>query len=231
MPARAESRFPDPRRADPDGLVGIGGSLGVDWLLDAYRHGIFPWPHSDREPLMWFSPDPRGVLPLGGMHVSRRLRRRLQSGEFRVTIDQAFGEVIDSCAEGPGREGGTWITPRMRRAYRRLHAAGHAHSVEVWNARAEQPTLVGGTYGVAIGGLFAAESMFHRQTDASKVAIASLVAHLNARGYRLLDVQQVNDHTATLGAIDIDRDEYLASLVEVVDLPVTFGTELVCPPW
>jgi leucyl/phenylalanyl-tRNA--protein transferase len=236
MTQRVESRFPDPRGADADGLVGFGGSLGVDWLLDAYRHGIFPWPTSDREPLLWFSPDPRGVLPLDAMHVSRRLRRRLRSGEFSVTLDRDFESVIACCAQGPGRQGGTWITPRMQRAYRRLHAAGHAHSVEVWGRSSAEPslvggdhsapTLVGGVYGVAIGGLFAAESMFHRRTDASKVALATLVAHLNARGYKLLDVQQVTDHTESLGAIGIDRDEYLTLLAEVVDLPVTFGESL-----
>ncbi|MGL4511621.1 MAG: leucyl/phenylalanyl-tRNA--protein transferase [Lacipirellulaceae bacterium] len=240
-PDAAESRFPDPREADSEGLVGYGGSLGVEWLLDAYRHGVFPWPVAAHEPMLWFSPDPRGVLPLDGLHVSRRLRRRLRSGAFYVTIDTAFGEVIDACAEGPGREGGTWITPRMRRAYRRLHEAGHAHSVEVWDARAAEsalvvpghgaPTLVGGVYGVAIGGLFAAESMFHRQTDASKVAVASLVAHLNARGYQLLDIQQVTEHTASLGAIEVPRDEYVSLLAEVVDLPVTFGQKIAPVAW
>jgi leucyl/phenylalanyl-tRNA--protein transferase len=156
------------------------------------------------------------------MHVSQRLRRRLRGGEFQVTCDQAFGEVIRNCAAGPGREGGTWLTQEMINAYCDLHRQGHAHSVEAW----QDDRLVGGVYGVTIGGLFAAESMFYRARDASKVALARMVQHLNARGYKLLDVQQWTPHTATLGVVEISREEFLLRLAEAVDLPVTFGDQL-----
>jgi len=174
--------------------------------------------------MLWWSPDPRGILPLDGMHISRRLQRRLRSEKFQVTCDQAFEQVIASCASGPGREGGTWLTTEMLAAYGRLHQLGHAHSIEVWH----QGRLAGGTYGVALGGLFAAESMFFRVRDASKIALAHLVAHLNKRGYQLLDVQQWTPHTGRLGVIEITRDEYLARLAAAVELPVTFGKTLAC---
>ncbi|TWU28144.1 leucyl/phenylalanyl-tRNA--protein transferase [Bythopirellula polymerisocia] len=210
--------FPNPAESSSDGLVAAGGELTPDWLLDAYRHGIFPWPMEDFEPHVWWSPDPRAVLPLDGFRASKRLLRRVRSGQFAVTFDKAFGDVMSGCASGPGREGGTWITPIMIDSYCEIHQLGHAHSVEVW--RADQ--LIGGVYGVSIGGLFAAESMFHRERDASKVALYHLVKHLNDRGYQLLDVQQWTPHTGSLGVIEIPRHEYLGRLAEVVDLPVTF---------
>ena len=168
--------------------------------------------------MLWWSPDPRAILPLDGLRVSTRLRRTLRSGRFHTTRDRAFRRVMEYCAEGPGREGGTWITPEMIDGYTTMHELGYTHSVEVW----KEEQLVGGVYGVAIGGLFAAESMFHRVTDASKVALWHLVAHLNERGYRLLDIQQWTPHTGRMGAINISRREYLARLREVVNLPVTF---------
>lgn len=200
----------------------MGGDLSVELLVDAYTHGIFPWPHSDDDPLIWWSPDPRAIIELANFRPSRRLLRRLRSGEFTATIDQDFPRVIRGCAVGPGRQGGTWITPNMIRAYTRLHRVGHAHSVEVWSG----DRLVGGVYGVAIGGLFAAESMFHRVRDASNAALAHLVAHLRARGYGLLDIQQCTPHTGRLGATEIPRHEYLQRLARVVALPITFGREL-----
>jgi leucyl/phenylalanyl-tRNA--protein transferase len=221
-PPRA-SRFPDPRLAEPEGLVAVGGKLEPEWLLDAYRHGIFPWPTGERDPLLWFSPDPRAVMPLGGMHVSRRLARRMRSGRFEVTFDEDFAGVIRGCATAPDRRGGTWITRQLRAAYERLHAEGHAHSVEVWRRDGETRRLVGGTYGVAVGGLFAAESMFHLETDASKVALASLVERLNQRGYRLLDIQQWTPHTGSLGAVEVSRDDYLDRVSLAVELEVAFG--------
>ncbi|TWT48742.1 leucyl/phenylalanyl-tRNA--protein transferase [Botrimarina hoheduenensis] len=221
-----ESRyFPDPREAGEDGFVGVGGELDPDWLLDAYAHGIFPWPSSDEEPLLWWSLDPRAILPLDGLYISRRLGRSLRSGRYRVTANQDFAGVMRGCAEGPGRAGGTWITPAMRAAYQELHRLGSAHSVETW----DDDRLVGGIYGVAIGGLFAGESMFHRSNDASKVALATLVAHLGQRGYRLLDVQQSTPHTARMGAVEIRRSEYLDRLAEAVQLPVSFGTLEITP--
>ena len=191
-------------------------------MLDAYRHGIFPWPDSDYEPLLWWSPDPRAVIELDGLHISRSLERTLRSGKFTATANCEFDRVIDACATAPGRKDATWLTPDMLAAYKRMHELGHAHSVEVW----QEQKLVGGVYGVAIGGAFAAESMFHHQRDASKVALVHLVRHLAARGYCLLDIQQWTDHTGTMGAIEISRSEYLDRLAEAVDLPVTFGEQL-----
>lgn len=211
--------FPDPHNSSLEGIVAVGGDLKPETLLDAYRHGIFPWPQDEIEPLLWWSPDPRAVLPLDGFMASRRLLRRVRAGEFHVTSDQAFREVMTGCATGTGREGGTWITPEIIAGYTKLHDLGHAHSIEVWQAG----QLVGGVYGVAIGGLFAAESMFHRARDASKVALFNLVEHLNARGYQLLDVQQWTPHTGSLGVIEVRRAKYLKRLAEVVDLPVSFG--------
>jgi leucyl/phenylalanyl-tRNA--protein transferase len=222
MPSRY---FPPAQRASPEGLVAVGGRLSPNWLLDAYRHGIFPWPSNSYEPMLWWSPDPRAILPLDGMHISRRLERRLRSGEFETTCNQAFGAVIAACASGPGREGGTWITPEMIAAYTELHRLGHAHSVEVWR----EGVLTGGVYGVAISGLFAAESMFHRARDGSKVALARLVHHLQSRGFTLLDVQQATPHTESLGVVEISRREYLERLAIAVELDAAFGDEIT--PW
>mgnify|MGYP002621648390 CR=1 FL=1 len=210
--------FPNPADSSADGLVAVGGDLAPERLLDAYSHGIFPWPIEDFEFHVWWSPDPRAVLPLSGFRASRRLLRRIRSMQFTITYDEAFGEVMQGCASGPGREGGTWITPAMIEAYAELHRLGHAHSVEAWQG----DRLVGGVYGVSVGGLFAAESMFHRERDASKVALYHLVEHLNRRGYQLLDVQQWTPHTSSLGVIEISRRDYLRRLAKVVDLPVTF---------
>src|SRR3954466_2110466 len=168
--------FPPPTSTTPEGLLCIGGRLSPEWLLDAYRHGIFPWPMWEDEPIAWWSPDPRAIIELDGLHASRRLQRTIRSGKFRVTCDQDFAGVIHGCATAGDRTGGTWLTPAMIAAYRRMHSLGHAHSVEVWQA----DRLVGGTYGIAIGGAFAAESMFHYERDASKVALVHLVSHLGA---------------------------------------------------
>ncbi len=214
--------FPSPIKSTPDGLVCIGGELSCVRLLDAYRHGIFPWPADPDDPILWWSPDPRAILPLDAAHVSQRVKRRMRTDEFQIGCNDSFESVIRACATGLGREGGTWLTEEMIDGYCKLHRQGHAHSVEVWH----EDQLVGGTYGVAIGGLFAAESMFHRRRDASKVALACLVQHLNAQGYQLLDVQQWTPHTGTLGVIEIPRAEYIRRLAEVVDMPITFGKEL-----
>ncbi len=222
--------FPPARQATPDGLIAIGGELSPEWLLDAYRHGIFPWPlwddqwdnPWDDEPMMWWSLDPRAILPLDNLHVSRRLARTLRSGKFRVTCDTEFEQVIHRCATGPGREEGTWLSPEILDVYIQMHQLGHAHSVEVWH----ESKLAGGLYGIAIGGLFAAESMFYIERDASKVALVHLVAHLRARGYKLLDVQQWTPHTGRMGVVEIPRDEYLERLASAIELPVTFGDTL-----
>jgi leucyl/phenylalanyl-tRNA--protein transferase len=211
--------FPDPRQASPEGIVAWGGDLEPERLLDAYRHGIFPWPMEGIEEHLWWSPDPRAILPLDGFIASKRLLRRIRSGEFEVTSDKAFRDVMLGCSTGHGREDGTWISSEMIDAYSKLHELGHAHSIEVWKDGA----LVGGTYGVAIGGLFAAESMFYRARDASKVAIFKLVEHLNRRDYQLLDVQQWTPHTGSLGVIEVRRSAYLKRLAEVVGMAIAFG--------
>lgn len=219
--------FPPPETADEDGLIAIGGKLTPTWLLDAYRHGIFPWPFTgDVSMMTWWSPDPRAIFELDGLHVSRRLRRTCRSGKFTVTCNQDFAGVIQGCATENGRAGSTWLFPAMIRAYSRLFELGYAHSIEVWH----DGQLAGGTYGVAIGGLFAAESKFHRVRDASKVALVHLLSHLRARGYTLLDIQQLTAHTASLGAIEIPRHEYLRRLQESLSLPVTFGDRLQSDP-
>lgn len=196
------SVFPDPRRAPADGPLARGGHLGPDVLVDAYTHGIFPWPLSDGS-LYWWSPDPRAIIPLEGFHVSRSLRRTLRSGHLRHTVDRAFAQVVRACAVRPGE--GTWLVPDMISAYTELHRRGIAHSVEVWQGG----RLVGGVYGVAIGGTFSGESMFHRVDDASKVALFHLVGCLQAGRFSVLDVQMWTPHLASLGAVAIDRAVYL----------------------
>jgi leucyl/phenylalanyl-tRNA--protein transferase len=210
-----KSFFLDPERADADGLVAVGGDLRPARVLEAYRRGIFPW-YDEDSPILWWSPDPRAIFELDGLHVSRRLARTVRSGRFQVTVNTAFRAVIEGCADRPGQ--GIWITPDMIRAYTELHRLGHAHSVEVWHG----DVLAGGVYGVAVGGLFAGESMFTRVRDASKVALVHLIQRLRDRGYQLFDVQFLNDHTASLGAIEIPRTEYLARLRAAVNKDVRF---------
>jgi len=211
--------FPPAEDADPEGLVGFGGRLSPEWLLDAYRHGIFPWPITDFEaPLAWWSPDPRAVIELDRFHVSRRLRRTCQSQKFEVTRDKDFSGVIHGCAMTPSRIGQTWLTSEMIDAYIHLHELGYAHSVEVWH----QNELAGGVYGVAIGGMFAGESKFYRVRDASKVALVHLVEHLHERRFTLLDIQQLTPHTVRFGAIAVPRTDYLLRLGRAIDLPVKF---------
>ena len=221
MPILPPSRlFPPAETVDREGLVGFGGQLTPEWLLDAYQHGIFPWPINDAEaPIAWWSPDPRAIIELDRFHVSRRLLRTCRSGKFRVTFDRDFSGVIQGCATAFEREHQTWLIPPMIAAYTRLFALGHAHSVEVWH----EDQLAGGTYGLAIAGLFAAESMFYRVRDASKVAVVHLVEHLRRRGYALLDIQQLTPHTARFGAYNIRRKKYLARLAKALAQPVTFG--------
>ncbi len=215
--------FPPAELAEPEGVVMFGGQLNVEWLLDAYAHGIFPWPIFDGTDIMvWWSPDPRAVFELDQFRVSRRLARTCRSGRFEITCNRDFPGVIAGCASSDGRVSNTWLTPKMIDAYTRLHDLGHAHSIEVWH----EGQLAGGTYGVAIGGFFAGESMFHRVRDASKVGLAFLVAHLRARGYALFDIQQCTPHTLSLGAIDIPRSEYLRRLALALPKDVTFGDSL-----
>jgi leucyl/phenylalanyl-tRNA--protein transferase len=196
-------------------LIGVGADLEPGTLLSGYRAGVFPMGlgRHGRGPLGWWSPDPRGILPIDGLKVSRSLRR--SAAGFEIRIDTAFDDVVTACADS--RRPGRWITPRIAEGYRRLHDLGWAHSVECWR----EGRLVGGLYGVGIGGLFAGESMFHRETDASKAALVALVAILAEDGdaRRLLDVQWRTDHLATLGVVEISRDEYRRRLEAALDAP------------
>jgi leucyl/phenylalanyl-tRNA--protein transferase len=200
--------LPSPRTTDRDGIAGVGGDLEPGTLLEAYRRGLFPMPFGRRR-LAWFSPNPRAIIPLDGLTVSRSLRRSAR--RYDVRRDTRFGEVILRCADP--RRPGSWITPAFVTAYRRLHALGWAHSFETIDA---DGALVGGLYGVRIGGFFAGEAMFHHARDASKVALVALVDWLTATGGRLLDVQWLTPHLASLGAVAISRDEYLDRLVDAV---------------
>jgi len=207
--------LPDPREAltNPNGLVAIGGDFNVPRLLLAYRSGIFPW---TADPISWWSPDPRAVLDLEALHISRSLEAVRRRKQFEVTRDRAFRQVIEACATE--RRHGNWITEEFIDAYTRLHEAGHAHSVECWNAG----KLVGGIYGVAIGALFAGESMFFRESNASKVALVSLAGHLRERGFKLFDIQMVTPTTAAFGAKEIRRAEYLKRLRSAVEMECRF---------
>jgi leucyl/phenylalanyl-tRNA--protein transferase len=199
--------FPDPNDSDDEGLLAVGGDLSPARLLFAYEKGIFPW-YSAGVPPLWWSPNPRALMTRERLHVSRSLRRVLRSGRFQVTFDRAFSDVIEACASN--RDGGTWILPEMLHAYVELHRLGHAHSFEVW----QDGALAGGLYGVRRGALFAAESMFHVATNASKVALTVTVDTLFRAGVCVFDVQFVTEHLASLGAYQVSRGDYLAQLTE-----------------
>ncbi|CAM3454746.1 leucyl/phenylalanyl-tRNA--protein transferase [Halomonas lysinitropha] len=192
---------------DPDGLLAAGGALTPEWLLAAYRRGIFPW-FSDDQPILWWSPDPRMVLFPDEIRVRRSLAKRLRNAGFRVTADTAFERVVEECAAPRDGQSGTWITDEMREAYGGLHRLGAAHSLEVWQAG----ELVGGLYGVAMGPVFFGESMFSRQADASKIALVQLARAMAAGGGRLIDCQMHTGHLASLGARDIARSEFIGYL-------------------
>ena len=201
-------RLPAPERADRSGLAGVGADLDAGTLLAAYRAGLFPMPMR-RKLIGWWSPDPRGIIPLDGFHASRTLRRSAR--RFTIRLDTSFRAVVVRCAD-PGRPHG-WITPAFVDAYERLHELGWAMSVEVYDGS----ELVGGLYGVRINHFFSGESMFHRATDASKVAVMATVAHLRSTGATLFDVQWTTDHLTSLGAVDIPRRDYLARLAEAIE--------------
>jgi leucyl/phenylalanyl-tRNA--protein transferase len=211
-PAPSRWAMPDPDQADESGLVAIGADLEPGTILAAYRTGLFPMPVRWSRAPGWWSPDPRGIIPLDGLKVSRSLRKACD--RYEVRIDAAFDDVILACAD-PRRPHG-WINKAIREAYRDLHRRGWAHSVETW----ADGELVGGLYGIAIGGLFAGESMFHRATDASKVALVGLVDVLTEGGATLLDVQWKTDHLATLGAIEVPRSEYRRRLAAALEVPL-----------
>ena len=211
----AEPTFPPPDRAEEDGLLAVGGDLSPARLIEAYRRGIFPW-FGEGEPILWWSPDPRLVLDLDDLHVSRSMRKAMRQGKFEGRVDTAFAQVIAACASAP-REGqpGTWITAEMQAAYVRLHEMGHAHSYESWC----DGELVGGIYGVSIGRGFFGESMFSRRTNASKAALIGLVGLLKARGDWFLDCQVTSQHLLSLGARDVPRRDFLERLGRAVESP------------
>ncbi len=201
--------FPDPRLADAEGLVAVGGDLSVPRLLYGYERGVFPW-YDQGFPPFWWSPDPRCVLLEENLHISRSLDRRMRRGGFQLSWNRNFSAVIKACAKD--REEGTWIIPEMIAAYQDMHEAGHAHSLEVWI----EDDLVAGLYGVHRGGLFAAESMFTCVANMSKLALVAAVRSLYAAGIQLFDVQFQTEHLASMGAVEWTRDEYLARLAKVV---------------
>ena len=203
------TRFPDPRYVRGD-IVAVGNDLAVETLRDAYRHGIFPWPHEDL-PLPWFSPRRRAVIFFDELRVGRTLRRTRGKSPFRFTVDQRFPAVIEACAASPrpGQDG-TWINENIIRAYRRLHEAGDAHSVEAW----EGDALAGGLYGIDAGGAFTGESMFYLRPGASKLALLFLIDHLRERGVTWLDCQVMTPHMRALGAREITRARFLDLLAE-----------------
>ena len=210
--------LPDKALTSPNGLLAFGGDLSPLRLLAAYRRGIFPW-FSAGEPILWWSPDPRCVLHTGRLHVHRSLRRQLAGKHWQLSVDHAFAEVMRACAAPRANDTGTWITPDMIDAYVRLHALGHAHSVEVW----DEKRLVGGIYGVAAGKLFCGESMFSAESGGSRIALIALAQLLHEMGFPLIDTQVANAHTLSLGAEEIPRPKFLAEVARLVELPGHVG--------
>lgn len=221
-PWDTEYSFPDPRDAlsEPNGLLALGGDLSPGRLLSAYRRGIFPW-YTEEQPILWWTPDPRAVLFPEQLKISRSLRKTLRGGTFTVTLDQNFVAVIQACSE-PRKDGqGTWLTEEMKNAYLNLHQLGYAHSAESWF----EGELVGGLYGIALGRVFFGESMFARRTDASKVAFAHLVRQLQTWDFGLIDCQVASRHLASLGAVEIPREQFMALLENHCKRPSVSG------PW
>lgn len=213
--------FPPPEGASEEGVVAVGGDLRPERLVLAYAQGIFPWPHEGL-PLLWFSPDPRFVIDLHEVHVGRSLRKRARHCPFELRADTAFEQVIDGCAQTPRPDQpGTWITREIRDAYLSLHAQGIAHCIEAW----EGEQLVGGLYGIALGGMFCGESMFALRDDASKLCTVSLLGNLRARGFAMVDCQVYTDHLARFGAQQWPRASFLKTLREAVSTPGLKG------PW
>ena len=201
-------RFPDPSEAEPEGLLAVGGDLSPERLLLAYENGIFPW-YSEGDPILWFSPDPRMVFLPGDFRFSKTLLKTVSSGNFSVRADTDFAAVVENCAQVQRKgQSGTWITEEMKAAYGKLHELGYAHSFETYR----EGELVGGLYGVSLGGAFFGESMFHLETDASKVALFHLAQKCRESGFDLIDSQIPTDHMRTLGGREISRKEFLSAL-------------------
>jgi len=212
---RLQTVFPDPRNAPAEGLLAIGGNYRPEMLLAAYASGVFPWP-SEQLPYSWYSPDPRWVLRPADLRISRSLRKTVRRGKFHITFDRAFEQVIELCSKTP-REGqdSTWITAEIYQGYCDLHQMGWAHSVESWL----DDELVGGLYGVAVGGMFSGDSMFYLRPDASKVALVELSERLSGWGFTLLDCQVHTDNMERFGAFEISRRQFLDELDQALELP------------
>lgn len=211
--------FPDPYDAEPGGLLAVGGSLSPHRLVAAYCIGVFPWYHEDSPPL-WWTPDPRCILLPEEFHMPRSLRRTLKSGSFSFSFDKAFDRVITACAGPRGDYEGTWLVPEMIAAYINLHKLGLAHSVEAWSGN----KLVGGLYGVALGGAFFGESMFYKQPNASKAAFAFAVNALREAGFTLIDCQQVTGNMLRFGAKPVPRQEFMQRLEAALEQPMKKGS-------
>lgn len=211
--------FPSPNLAlkEPNGLLAFGGDLSPERLLLAYEQGIFPWFNED-EPPLWWSPAPRMVLYPADIKISRSLNKRLKREEFQVSFDTCFAKVINQCAISRQATTGTWISADIQTAYNQLHQQGYAHSVEVW----QDKQLVGGLYGLALGGIFFGESMFSQVSDASKIALVKLSQHLQQQGFSLIDCQVYSDHLASLGAAEISRELFLQTLAEATAANIYF---------
>lgn len=201
--------FPDPQQAlsDPNGLLAVGGDLSPQRLVEAYYQGIFPW-FNEHDPILWWSPDPRAIFIPKRHAVNKSMLKLLKKSPWRFSINKAFTEVIHACSQPRLTQQGTWISSDIQQAYIQLHKLGKAHSIEVW----DNDELVGGLYGIAVGSVFCGESMFHRQSNASKAAFAMLNQHLFDKGFKLIDAQIMNPHLANLGAVDVPRKAFLAQL-------------------
>ncbi|WP_455384055.1 leucyl/phenylalanyl-tRNA--protein transferase [Acidihalobacter prosperus] len=221
-PQYPEQPFPPVEQAlrEPDGLLAVGGDLHPLRLLNAYRHGIFPW-YEEGQPVLWWSPDPRAVLFIREFRLHRSLRKRLRNAGMRVSLDRAFADVMRACALPRRGQPGTWITPAMLEAYVTLHRMGRAHSVEVWNGEGE---LTGGLYGLALGRVFFGESMFSLRPDASKIALATLACQLQRWGFDMIDCQQTTLHLVSLGAREIPREAFVERLARDCELPGHAGS-------
>ena len=211
-------RFPPVTEAlqQPDGLLAMGGNLDIETLVNAYQSGIFPW-YNEGEPLLWWSPDPRMVVRPDNIHISSSMKRLLKKHTYTVTFDTSFRAVIDACSEPREGQNGTWITEEMKQAYCRLHSAGYAHSIEVW----DHEQLIGGLYGVAIGKVFFGESMFSRASNSSKLAMIYLCGELDLRGFKLIDCQVPSKHLESLGATLITRNIFIKQLNDYCRYPIS----------
>ena len=206
---KTDLRFPPVDLASPEGLLAIGGDLAAARLLEAYRHGIFPW-YSQGQPIMWWSPDPRAILFSGKIKISRSLAKTIRQNRFGISFDRAFPDVVQACSEPRGKQTGvgTWITPAMMAAYCKLHEMGRAHSVEIWQAE----KLVGGLYGISLGRAFFGESMFSRVSNSSKIALTMLAIQLERWHFHFIDCQLPSDHLSSLGVESVTREEFLQAL-------------------